>query len=198
MKRYYYLYSITCLVNCKIYIGVTADYYTRTCHHRYYLRVGKHENRFLQEEYDQFGESAFVYDIISEFDTRIEALRSEKYLTNCVLKLDKSLCYNLVGGGTGLGSSIGFKTHRPPVSNETKKRMSISRQGRVETEETKLKRKKSLSGGNCYNAKKVIDTATGKIYPSLKDTMADHNFKYPTLRQWVSGIRPNKSTFKWL
>lgn len=197
MKKYY-LYTISCLINNKVYVGVTFDAYTRFCHHRGDLRGGRHDNRLLQSDYSNFGPQAFVYDIISEFDNRISALRSEKYLTECVLNLDTNLCYNLVGGGTGLGFRVKYKNHRPAVSDETKSKMSISGMGRLATEETKKKRSDSLKGANCYKAKKVVDVSTGKVYGCLKDTLPDHNFNYNTLRTWLNGVRPNKSTLKWL
>ncbi len=193
-----FLYSITCTKNKKVYVGVTSDCYTRFCHHRGDLRRGVHENRFLQAEYLKYGEDAFVYDVISEHPDRVSALRAEKYITECVVGLSESVCYNIVGGGSGLRSSVGFKTRRKEVSEETRTKMSISRTGTIQSEETRRKKSIAQSGSKGHNARKAIDESTGKIYGSLKEAAIDVGINYSTLQNRMNSRNNIKTTIKWL
>lgn len=45
--------------------------------------------------------------------------------------------------------------------------------------------------------KAVIDTETGIVYPSAKDAADAAGLNENTLRVWLNGFRPNKSTLKY-
>lgn len=58
------LYVITCLPCGKHYIGESADVRRRWNAHRSHLRRGVHENRILQEDFLQYGESSFQFQFL--------------------------------------------------------------------------------------------------------------------------------------
>ena len=72
------IYKITCSVNSKIYIGSSSDFLKRKIIHRYCLKFNMHHNKYLQADYNQFGEECFTYEIMHECDKNIE--RDELYL----------------------------------------------------------------------------------------------------------------------
>jgi len=197
MKMKHYLYSITCLVNNKVYIGITQSYFQRIVSHKYELKKNNHRNRFLQNDYNKYGSESFVYDFISEFDSKIEALRIEKYYTDCLLGMNQEICYNIVSGGNGGYFKMKFKSHILPISEDTREKLKRRSKNQKQSLETRSKRISTLKGGNCYRARKVIDTSTGKIYSCLKDAIPDCDINYNTLRTWLNGLRPNKSTLQW-
>lgn len=53
---------------------------------------------------------------------------------------------------------------------------------------------KANSRGNHGMAKRVIDTSTNKIYPSVRDAAEIFSIKYTTLVQYLKGERKNKTT----
>ena len=60
------IYKITNTETGTIYIGQTTKYlYRRNCH-KSRLRNSKHRNSQLQEDWDKYGEEAFVFEVIEE------------------------------------------------------------------------------------------------------------------------------------
>lgn len=53
------IYGIRCLQNTKVYIGSTENYKIRMQKHFNDLSRGEHYNKFLQADYDKFGDSSF-------------------------------------------------------------------------------------------------------------------------------------------
>lgn len=196
-KHYYYLYSITCLFNNKTYIGISNRFRHRVSQHLYDLKINNHCNRFLQADYNTYGKDQFVFDIIEIYDDKAGVLRAEKYLTDVVFNLNEELCYNIVSGGSGANLSVRKRSRIAPITDATRILLSKRSAAQKQTIETRQKRIATLKGANCYRAKKVIDTKTGKIYGCLKDVKDDFDINYNTLRTWLNGVRPNKSTLLW-
>lgn len=69
-------------------------------------------------------------------------------------------------------------------SKETKAKLSADRKG------------KGLLGDN-HNAKKVIDTETGRIYLSAKEVAIIFKINYSTIKSWLQG-RNNNNRFKYI
>lgn len=58
------VYKITCLCNDKFYIGSSSDIVKRWGNHRWSLRHNKHNNQYLQNAWNQYGESNFAFEIL--------------------------------------------------------------------------------------------------------------------------------------
>lgn len=128
----------------------------------------------------------FYSEILIENISQEEAFELEMFLISLYGRIDNNtgiLC-NMTDGGEG---SFGIKRIH---SEETKLKMSKSAQGRIMKESSK----KLLED---HFSKEVIDTSTNITYKSAKIAALKNNIKYSTLKCWLSGIRKNKSTFKY-
>jgi len=69
-------YSITNTINGKVYIGQSTQYSRRWTTHKRNLRKNKHENKHFQQDWNEYGEDAFVFEVIEELppDTSSELL----------------------------------------------------------------------------------------------------------------------------
>ena len=64
----YYIYKIENLINHKIYIGLTNNIVRRRSRHFTDLRCHRHDNHFLQKEFDLYGEQNFSFEVLFEGD----------------------------------------------------------------------------------------------------------------------------------
>lgn len=79
----YFIYMIKCRANNKVYIGKTNSIKKRCMQHVYGLRNGKHANKLLQKDYDQFGEDAFSFEVLAQTDIHSRYVDVER---NYILK----------------------------------------------------------------------------------------------------------------
>ena len=76
----YYIYKIENLVNGKVYIGLTNNLLRRKNRHFGDLRRQVHDNKFLQKEFNQYGEDNFSFECIYQGDmTNEEVSEKEQY-----------------------------------------------------------------------------------------------------------------------
>lgn len=106
-------------------------------------------------------------------------------------------------------SSISAK-NRPPMSDETRKKISLAGIGRVMSEYNKIKLMEAHKGHKHSDetrkkmresstiSKKVLDKATGITYKSLKEASLISNIKYETLSKQLSGVSKNKTTLIYI
>ena len=80
-KQYYQnlpaaTYLIMNTINGKVYIGQSTQYSRRWTTHKRNLRKNKHENKHFQQDWNEYGEDAFVFEVIEELppDTSSELL----------------------------------------------------------------------------------------------------------------------------
>ena len=63
------VYQIINLINNKVYIGETTRGEVRWKNHLTYLRGNYHKNSSLQEDFNKYGEEAFEWTILKEFES---------------------------------------------------------------------------------------------------------------------------------
>jgi group I intron endonuclease len=205
-NAHYTLYSITCLINNKLYIGVANVYTRRVNQHKALLKQGKHRSKSLQEDFELYGEDNFAYDIINQYESKYEAYRQEKYYTDYVLCLNKDICYNSYNGGLPY---FGFGTYIKRSKEHIAKSVAWLK-GHKQSAETIAKRVLHLKGrtyskesidkmrDNCWCARKVVDTANNCVYNSLKEAAKVVSINEGTLRSWMKYPNRNKTNLKWL
>lgn len=113
------IYEIKNTINHKVYIGLSSNIRNRFNYHRYALRNNIHTNRFLQDDWNIYGEDNFVFNIIEECP---EDLLSEKEieLISEYNATNRKYGYNILQGG-------GF----PDMTEEIKQRISKSHKGKT-------------------------------------------------------------------
>ena len=141
------IYKITNIITNMIYLGQSINIEKRLNNHKNYLNKNKHPNEHLQRVYNKYGKPKFIFEIIvicekSELDIHEQALidLSESYKPN--------IGYNLTLGGDG-----------GQIPNEqTRLKMSITRQGKKPTIETNKKRSEALKGKPWTKARRAAQT----------------------------------------
>lgn len=164
------IYKIENLVNGKVYVGQTVRNYKRRMYeHRRKLRNGYHDNCFLQNAWNAYGEKSFKFSIIIECCVEEIDNLEVKYI---LFYRNKKLSYNLESGGN----------NQKKLHDTTKKKLS---------ERTKNLR---WLGGNHPNARKVICINTGNIYDSIVEASNDLGVSYGSLFNVLNGNNTSART----
>jgi|LakMenE18May11ns_1017448.scaffolds.fasta_scaffold9460150_1 group I intron endonuclease len=127
------IYKITCTATNKIYVGSAINLSKRKNNHFHSLKKNKHENSYLQNSFNKYGESFFIFETLEIVEKDNLIICEQKWID--VLKEQYEL-YNL---NMIAGSFLGRKH-----TDETKKKLSVFRTGQKVSEEVKLKISNSL------------------------------------------------------
>lgn len=132
------IYAIINCVNGKLYVGSARGSLSRRWSvHRCLLRMGKHDNHYLQAAWNKYGENAFEWRVLWNC-LPTECLDWKQWWIDRLQAADRKHGYNL---SPAAGSSLGIKR-----SDETKERMRISMLGHKHSEEAKSKMSKAALG----------------------------------------------------
>jgi len=116
------IYTITNKMNGHRYVGSAVDLGARFSHHLHHLREGKHCNGHLQNAWNKYGEDAFLFEIVEEWEPEF-LISMEQWWMN-MLQPE----YNIVPVA---GSSLGHKFSDEAISklSVAAKRRSSSKEG---------------------------------------------------------------------
>lgn len=137
------IYTITNLINGKMYIGKAYNIYKRWAMHLSLLRRNKSPNKYLQESWNKYGEINFAFEILE--DCSLDLLNALEHYWCVTLNLtDRKYGYNLE-------STHPYKKSYGPMegksfSVEHKKKLSLSHIGKKVSEETRLKQSMARIG----------------------------------------------------
>lgn len=95
------IYMIRNLVNNKIYIGKSKDIIRRWYEHKSDLRCQRHDNCYLQNSWNKYGENCFEFNIIEQCLNEENLDEREKFYIHLYKSDDKNFGYNLTTGGDG-------------------------------------------------------------------------------------------------
>lgn len=140
------VYTITNLIDNKIYVGKAKNIRMRNQSHFCSLRKNKHGNQHLQSAYNKYGEKNFVFEILEEHFEEFMA-SFECYWVNMLNTMNDKYGYN-----------IRHVNHENSgkLSKESSEKLSNSLKERYKT----------LINPN---SKKVICLKTGKIFNTIKE-----------------------------
>lgn len=100
------VYTITNIITHKIYVGSTKDSFKRRwALHLFHLKNNRHDNRYLQNSWNKYGESAFKFEILEECDSEF-CISLEQYWMNMLNSCNRNFGYNIL---CKAGSSVGIK-----------------------------------------------------------------------------------------
>src|SRR5690349_12587609 len=87
------IYTITCKVNSKIYIGRSRNIKNRKLFHFQHLRENNHHNEYLQRAWNKHGEENFEFEVLEECEEQFLASQ-ENYWCNLLNTHSKKYGYN--------------------------------------------------------------------------------------------------------
>lgn len=155
------IYTITNLIDNKIYVGYATNFRKRKAAHLSDLRKNKHKNIHLQRAFNRGGESNFVCELIEECP--IELLPSmENYWSNLLNSHNPKFGYNILPT-----SNVGIITH----SQETREKLSKSHLGKKLSQETIEKIRKVNTG------RKHTEDAKNNMKTSLHENIKQGSIK---------------------
>jgi group I intron endonuclease len=165
MEKICGIYTITNLVNGKIYLGQGIDINYRWKTHLMSLRKGRHRNIKLQNSWNKYGEDNFIYELLIECE-ELYLNSEEHYWSNLLYVHEDRYGYNI-------RPTNPYGAHRH--SEESKLRMSIASKGknlgRKLSEDTKKKISESNKGNKISELNKEIarQKCIGKIGINLSE-----------------------------
>jgi group I intron endonuclease len=157
------IYKIINVVNNKFYVGSAVDFTVRKRKHWWQLRRGTHGNKHLQAAWVKYGEDSFKFLIVEELPDDADILAAE----NVWLKehYGKEYCYNLAMDATA--PQLGMSGEKNAMygktfshTEEAKAKIAAASAARVQTDEEKAKRRKSMQGHHISAATKAKISAT--------------------------------------
>lgn len=157
------IYQLVNKINGKIYIGATSNFKERSMTHQRAFKKNNHDNKQLQNDWNQYGSDVFVFGVLEVVQNPEERLKAEK---NWIEMLYGNNCYNELIGRTHsdvtkqkLREAKLGKTHSEaakqkmsetrrgkkgqPKSEATKQKISQARLGKCFSEATKQKMRES-------------------------------------------------------
>jgi group I intron endonuclease len=130
------IYTITNLINNKIYIGFCQNFRSRYGDHKSTLFYSKHGNEYLQRAYDKYGSENFIFEILEECNKEYLASQ-ENYWANLLNVHNRNYGYNIQPTHPN-----NLKIH----SERTKLKIKLSTKGVKKSEQTKEKMSLGMKG----------------------------------------------------
>lgn len=126
------------------------------------MRSGTHRNMYLQEDWNKYGESEFVFEILESFDDLELSVNREQELIEGILGLG----YNIGGASDG-----GDRMLHNPRREETLRLKSELFSGEGNPMHGRPKTKRMLESVRAANSKKV--SIEGTEYPSVVEAIKE-------------------------
>ena len=121
-------------INGKCYIGSAVDLFNRWSSHKKSLFKGNHHSILLQRSWDKHGPDYFQFTIIEVIKDKNKLTETEQLWINSTKSFKPEFGYNIYSIA---GSPLGTK--RKPMSDETKKRISLAQIGLKRSNDFKIK-----------------------------------------------------------
>lgn len=167
------IYCIINIVNNKRYIGSSKNIRLRIWDHRSTLRHKCHDNRYLQNAWNKYGEDNFDYYIIELCNEDILLEREQIYLDT--MKPE----YN-----------INPITTKPPVTEETRRKQSLTRKRKMATGEIPITHNIPIHkydlGGNYIES-----------FISISRALVKHNMHFNQISMCIKGNYKQAGGFMW-
>jgi len=160
------IYSITNILNNKVYYGSSVNCVRRWSEHKTALIHDKHYNIHLQRAWNKYGKSNFRFDVVENVSADQLQIVEQQYLdfTNTF----SMWTYNI-------SKSVAHTNRGIKFSDESRRKMSIASKKRKPSDETKLKMSLSHKGKNTWTAGNPANNRDKTIY-TFRNTLTNEVF----------------------
>jgi predicted GIY-YIG superfamily endonuclease len=171
------VYQILCIASGKIYVGSAVDIRQRWAQHRRLLRRNKHHNQHLQQAWNRYGETSFVFSIL-ELTERDTLLSTEQQWIDKTRCFDSHVGYNIfsVAGSPGDAFAQTWTGFIDPSGNEVtiinlfsfcrEHRLDFPSMHRLANGTSKLKSYQGWSHQNSVRKRPYVKTYHGFVDPN--------------------------------
>lgn len=161
------IYAIKNKINNKVYVGQTGQKFLRRFwHHQWKLKDNTHDNNYLQNAWNKYGDENFEFIVLQEL---VDKSLLDDYEIKYIDKYkNENKSYNmLLGGGGRRGYSM--TEHTKKLVGEKNR---IHMLGTKHSEETKLKMSKARAGKHVDKKTDILDE---KIVFKIKSMLIQGN-----------------------
>lgn len=118
------VYTITNIINNKIYVGsASVTFIDRFTSHKKKLKENRHFNKFLQSDWNFYGEKAFLFEILEECIPEF-CLSVEQYWINMLNVCNRNYGYNILPTA---GNNKGYKHSKEAIEKALKNKKPFIR-----------------------------------------------------------------------
>lgn len=204
-----YLYSITCVANGKMYVGLTNNFKKRIYSHLIALRNNSHANYIIQEDYNLYGEKCFSFDLISEYGLGRDGDTAERYFISVLGINSENGNYNIdkYGNWESAKGNIKRSGYLNPFYGRTHSQETIikiakskkgcvgARLGMPVSNGSRIKMSTSAKERGVDHLKKRIIDNNGVIYNSIKEYCVFNNLNYSNIKYYLQSGKNIGYTF---
>jgi len=130
------IYLIINLQNNKFYVGSAVNLRKRKNKHLQQLRNNKHDNQYLQNSFNKYGESNFVFVSIEDVSNRNNLTIREQYWIDTLDATNKEIAYNICPTAN---SMFGYKHGSKSTEKHRQVALNQSPESRQKIAEAKFK-----------------------------------------------------------
>ena len=152
------IYHIRNKINGKIYIGQSKDMKSRWGKHLSELRLNRHDNPHLQSSYNMYGEDAFEFILIGEYDVNLLVEKEQEELDKYSDVEIYNVCRVVEGAFGDKNPNFGRKQ-----SLETKLKLRANRKTKIKAEDIPLIVEKLKNGEARKGIAKEYGVTTSNI-----------------------------------
>ena len=156
------IYTITSLIDGKLYVGYGSDMSKRWNRHRTDLFLNKHRNDHLQLAWNKYGASNFVFEVLEHWDKKYLP-SMENYWCNMLDSHNKERGYNKQPTGPN-GNTTHHADTKRKMSDSWKTRPAITETTREKLRAAMVKRYQDNPGIQVKCGKKNGEKSAKKIY----------------------------------
>lgn len=200
------IYSITNLINGKIYVGYTNNYSDRISQHKYRLINNIHPNTYLQKDWLELGSNTFRFEILEKCNKELLEIR-EDYWAKIKNSHNKEFGYNIKPTGKDSGISIetsikiGNTLRGRKRTQDFKDKMKISAKSWKRTEEHIVKlhigRKNRIKNKGSYISKEGIDSIIKATKARIVTDITKRKMKMSKAKPIIQYTKNNEFVKEW-
>ena len=130
------IYLIINFQNNKFYVGSAVNARKRKNKHLQQLRKGNHDNSYLQNSFNKYGENNFLFVLIEDVPNLNDLTLREQYWIDSLDACNKEIAYNILPKAN---STLGYKHGTKSTEKHRQAGLNLSPESRQKIAEAKFK-----------------------------------------------------------